>query len=98
MKRPLWVLAWLSLLKIAVHVLTNGRYGYFRDELYYIACSSHLAWGYVDQPPLSLAILALVRAIAGDSMIAIRLSAIPALVEPEWLRILSVSRDLRGSR
>ncbi len=28
-----------------VHFLANGRYGYFRDELYYAACGQHLAWG-----------------------------------------------------
>jgi hypothetical protein len=27
-------------------------YGYFRDDLYFLVCGHHLAWGYVDQPPL----------------------------------------------
>jgi hypothetical protein len=31
---------------------TSMRYGYFRDALYYLACANHLAFGYVDQPPL----------------------------------------------
>jgi hypothetical protein len=35
---------------------------YFRDEFYYLACSRHMAWGYVDQPPLSIAILWIVAA------------------------------------
>ena len=35
-----------------LHMLTATRYGYFRDALYYLACSEHLDWGYVDQPPL----------------------------------------------
>jgi len=53
----------------------NGAYttyGYFRDELYYIACSEHIGWGYVDHPPLSIALLWLVRAVAGDSLFVLR--------------------------
>jgi hypothetical protein len=39
-----WVLAGVAVL---VQTSTNGRYGYFRDELYYLAASDHLAFGYV---------------------------------------------------
>jgi hypothetical protein len=55
-----------------------GPYGYFRDELYYIACSRHLAAGYVDQPPLSIDVLAAATAVMGHSLFAIRL--VPALL------------------
>jgi 4-amino-4-deoxy-L-arabinose transferase-like glycosyltransferase len=48
-------------------------YGYFIDELYYIACSNRLAFGYVDHPPLSIALLALSRWLFGDSLLAVRL-------------------------
>jgi hypothetical protein len=54
-----------------------GGYGYFIDEFYYVACSEHLAFGYVDHPPLSVLPLWLVRATIGDSLPAIRL--VPAL-------------------
>jgi hypothetical protein len=64
-------------LKLLLHALAITHWGYFRDELYYIACSKHLAWGYVDQPPFSIAMLALSRALLGDSLWAIR--ALPAL-------------------
>ncbi len=50
-----------------------GSYGYFIDEFYYIACTEHLALGYVDHPPLSIFLLRLVRAFIGDSLPAIRL-------------------------
>jgi hypothetical protein len=35
-----------------VQMIIATRYGIFRDELYYLDCARHLAWGYVDQPPL----------------------------------------------
>lgn len=50
---------------------------YFRDEFYYLACSHRLAWGYVDQPPLSIAVLWIARHAAGESLIVLR--AIAAL-------------------
>ncbi len=70
---PTAVLLYLALLRLVAVLAFSGRYGYFRDELYYIACSDHLAFGYVDQPPLSIGLLALVRTLIGDSLFAIRL-------------------------
>ena len=46
------IVLWLAFAKFLFHLLTAGRYGIFRDELYYLACSEHLDFGYVDQPPL----------------------------------------------
>jgi hypothetical protein len=69
----------LCLLPLAIHLAVNplGGYGYFRDELYYIACAKRLGAGYVDHPPFSIYVLALVRLLIGDSVFAIRL--VPAL-------------------
>ncbi len=63
----------LALATLLIHFLTNSRYGYFRDELYYIACSRHLASGYVDMAPLCAWILRAQSAIFGDSLFALRL-------------------------
>ena len=65
----------IALAKLVLNVAFHGQYGYFRDELYYLACSDHLDWGFVDQPPLSIAILKLTRMLAGDSLFAIRFPA-----------------------
>src|SRR6476660_2238634 len=58
---------------------------YFRDEFYYLACSRHMAWGYVDQPPLSIAALWLVRHVAGDSLIVLRVTAAIVAAAAVWL-------------
>ncbi|GAK61713.1 glycosyl transferase family protein [Candidatus Vecturithrix granuli] len=65
--------------KFLLHVGVNfsGGYGYFRDEFYYLACADHLAWGYVDHPPLSIGLLWLSRTFLGDSLPALRL--LPAI-------------------
>lgn len=70
----------ISLLNLLVYFITLSltSYGIFRDELYYIACANRLDFGYVDQPPLSIWLLALWKFIAGDSVFAIRI--IPAVV------------------
>ncbi|MFI5168372.1 MAG: ArnT family glycosyltransferase [Thermoanaerobaculales bacterium] len=89
----------LALLALGVHMAVNalGGYGYFRDELYYIACSKHLAAGYVDQPPLSIFLLAVTRFVLGDSIFAIRL--IPAIVSGLSTMVLGLLvRRMGGGR
>jgi hypothetical protein len=66
------LLGGLSFVIFAAHMLVSGRYGYFVDELYYLACSHHLAWGYIDQPPLIAVITWLERVTLGDSLTALR--------------------------
>ena len=66
------VLSYLALLTIFIHFLANGGYGYFRDELYYMACGEHLAWGYVDQPPFTALMALVTRHLLGDSLFALR--------------------------
>jgi len=57
-------IAWfLAALAVILQMLTNGRYGYFRDELYFIATSKHLALGYVDFAPLASLVLRMSRAV-----------------------------------
>ena len=60
-----------------VELAFAGRYGYHRDELYFLACARQLAWGYVDQPPLTPALAWLAVALFGDSLVGLRL--FPAL-------------------
>lgn len=89
----------LSGLKLAVHFIINvsGGYGIFRDELYYVACSENLAAGYVDQPPLSIFILAVNRLMFGDSIFALRL--LPAVFGAATVFLAgAMARELGGKR
>ncbi len=87
----------LALATVLIHFLSNGGYGYFRDELYAIACSKHLAWGYVDQPPFSEFVLALSGHLLGYSLFALRL--LPALCGGFVAFLVGlISRELGGAR
>ena len=66
-----------AVVALLIHLLTNHRYGYFRDELYFIACARHLDFGYVDLAPLSALLLRIELAVLGTSLFALRL--FPAL-------------------
>jgi hypothetical protein len=88
------ILAFFQLILLTVF---HENYGYFRDELYYIACSNHLAFGYVDQPPLSIAILWINRLFLGDSLGALRF--LPALVGAIVVLLAALmTRKLGGSK
>jgi hypothetical protein len=61
-----------AIAKLLIHLLTSGRYGYFRDELYYLACSAHLDWGYVDHAPMVAWAARLSRTLLSESLFALR--------------------------
>ncbi len=65
----------ISFLKFLLLLLFADNYGLFRDEYYYIECSKNLSWGFVDQQPFAALMLAISRAIFGESIFGIRLFA-----------------------
>ncbi len=87
----------LAGVSFVAHMLVAGSYGYFRDELYYIADGHHLQAGYVDQPLLMGWLAALVRVTVGDSLVAIHI--IPALACALLIVVTSLmARELGGGR
>ncbi len=91
---PLLLLAFVKLL---IHIPAITRYGYFRDELYYLASTEHLAFGYVDHPPLSIVILAANRWLLGDSLPALRW--LPAVSGAVMVFVTGlIARELGGGR
>jgi hypothetical protein len=96
--RPDWRLViGFAALTILIHFLTNGAYGYFRDELYFMACGDHLAWGYVDLPPMVALVARFSRAAMGDSLFALRF--FPALAGGATVAIAGIlAWELGGGR
>jgi len=89
-----WLLAGAAVL---LQMATNGRYGYFRDELYFIEASKHLDWGYVDFAPLVAWLARGTIALLGDSLHAIRV--LPALAQGAEIVLTGLLvRELGGKR
>lgn len=85
----------IALAFVLLELVAGPRYGIFRDELYYLACADHLAFGYVDQPPLSILVLAGVKALLGEGLLALRL--VPALLGGALVVLGSrLARELEG--
>ena len=89
-----WAAAAVALLGGALHLFTITSYGWFRDELYYIACGEHLAFGYVDHPPL-VALIARLTQLLGGSLIVTRLPSLLAGIAVIWL-CGRIARELGG--
>ncbi len=83
--------------KFLIQMAAAGRYGYFRDELYFIDLSRHLDWGYLDVPPLIAGIAAAVRTTLGTSLAALRF--LPALAGAVKVALAGlIARELGGKR
>lgn len=91
------VLIYLGMAKLLIHLAVNGRYGFFRDELYYIICGERLAFGYVDHPPLTPLIARASRLLFGDSLLGLRV--FPALAGAATVVLAGLlARKLGGGR
>lgn len=66
-------MALIAACAFAAELTVSARYGYFRDELYFLAAGHHLAFGYVDQPPLTPVVARLSELATGDTLIGLRI-------------------------
>jgi 4-amino-4-deoxy-L-arabinose transferase-like glycosyltransferase len=91
------IVACIAAMKLLLHLFTASRYGLFRDELYYVACSEHLGAGYIDHPPLIAFITWIARHALGDSPLALRF--LPALAGAGLVLMTgALAREMGGGR
>jgi hypothetical protein len=94
-----WTVAcWLlPLATLVLQLATYRGYGFFRDELYYLASAEHLGLGYVEHPPMIGLIAWLVRSTLGDSLFAARL--LPAVAHGATVALAAcLAREMGGAR
>jgi 4-amino-4-deoxy-L-arabinose transferase-like glycosyltransferase len=99
---PVPPIAWAALAAVAAATAVllaafSGRYGYHRDELYYVVAGRHLDWGYDDQPPLVPALARLTDGLSGGSLVALRLPT-ALVVAVTALLVGLLARELGGDR
>lgn len=83
-------------LKLLLHIPWLNRYGYFRDEMYFLDCARHLAWGYVDHAPL-IGVYARIALLMGGSLPALRI--LPVLAGAGLVALaMRMTRELGGAR
>ncbi len=76
-RTPWTGIALIAAAAVAVEMAVSARYGYVRDELYFLSAGQHLAFGYVDQPPLTPLLARLGAALTGNTLAGFRV--VPAL-------------------
>lgn len=89
----------LALANLGLHFLSNGplAWGYMTDELYFLDSLHRLDWGFVDHPPLSIALLAALHPLLGDSIFGLRLPAVFASAATVFVSGL-MAREMGGGR
>jgi hypothetical protein len=82
---------------VALELAVAARFGYHRDELYFLVAAEHPAWGYVDQPPLTPLLAGLAKLLFGGSLLGLRL--LPALAGGAVVvGTGAITRELGGGR
>jgi 4-amino-4-deoxy-L-arabinose transferase-like glycosyltransferase len=95
-------IAWRPLLAVAAGAVSlllavANRYGWHRDELYFVEAGRHLAWGYVDQPPFTPFVARVADILAPGNLVALR--ALPALSTGAVVIVAALlARELGGGR
>jgi 4-amino-4-deoxy-L-arabinose transferase-like glycosyltransferase len=80
-----------------VELAFGARYGYDRDELYFLASGHHLALGGVDQPELTPLLARLDALVTGNTLLGLR--ALPALMFAAMVLLTaSMARTLGADR
>ena len=72
---------WLLLIAVGVgmiHLLTNSRYGFHRDELQFLSDARHLDWGFVAYPPFTPLVERAALDVFGLSLVGLRLFSVIA--------------------
>ncbi len=87
----------LALATLLLHCLTNGQYGFHRDELATLDAARRLAWGYVGYPPVAPFVARVAPELFGPSLVGLRFFSALALSVAIVLAGL-MARELGGSR
>jgi 4-amino-4-deoxy-L-arabinose transferase-like glycosyltransferase len=80
-----------------LHLLTNGRYGFHRDELQFLSDARHIDWGFVAYPPFTAFVERVSMALFGLSMVGLRLFSVIAQAAAIIVTGL-MARELGGRR
>src|SRR5579863_2740857 len=80
-----------------LHLLTNGRYGFHRDELQFLSDARHLDWGFVPYPPFTAFVERIALSLFGFSMVGLRLFSVIAQAAAVVVTGL-MTRELGGGR
>ena len=97
MRADTWALVGIAAIVALAHILTNGRYGFHRDELQVLSDARHLDWGFVPYPPLTPLVERVGLSIFGLSLVGLRMFSVIAQALVVVVAGL-MARELGGGR
>src|SRR5271167_2247456 len=97
-RAPLTGWVWIiALAQVAVLLATSSRYGYHRDEMYFVVAGGHPAFGYPGQAPIVPLLSAALHHLAPHSLTVLRLPSALAAAGTTMVAGLT-AREVGGER